>query len=622
MNKAQRTAASTPPNPPFARGGKFVVPSKATIVPLLLLLPVFAHAAEPDPRRPFAIHVVDDQTGRGVPLVELKTVNDVVFITDSAGAAAIDEPGLMDQSVFFHVKSHGYIFPKDGFGYAGKALAVKPGGSATLKIHRVNVAERLYRVTGGGIYRDTLLLGETPPIKQPALNAKVFGSDSVLMAPYRGKLQWFWGDTNRPSYPLGNFSTPGATSQPPEQGGLDPDVGINLDYYVDDTGFARPTAKLPGDGPTWVFGMAAFREESGREQLVGAYSKIRPPMETYEHGLAAFNPEKNVFEKVVAFPLKSAIRPSGHTLQRTENGETWIYFTTPFPLTRVRARMADLSDITRYESFTCLEPGSTLDRPQIARGADGRPHYAWRADTPVVGPAEQAKLVRSGALKDDEALLALRDVETGKPILAHNGCTYWNPYRKRWIAIFTQSFGTSLLGEIWFAEADTPVGPWVYARKILTHDKYSFYNPKHHPEFNKEGGRVIFFEGTYTASFSGNPVSTPRYDYNQIMHKLDLADPRLNLPVPVYDVSGAFATGPEAAQSSAPAFFALERPAPGAVAFNGALERVETGKGAFYAFPVDAKDAPTSTIPYVHRAGEAPRFRAWKATTNISLKMH
>jgi hypothetical protein len=27
--------------------------------------------------------------------------------------------------------------------------------------------------------------------------------------------------------------------------------------------------------------------------------------------------------------------------------------------------------------------------------------------------------------------------------------------------------------------------------------------------------------------FSGNPDKTPRYDYNQVMYRLDLADPRL-----------------------------------------------------------------------------------------------
>lgn len=45
--------------------------------------------------------------------------------------------------------------------------------------------------------------------------------------------------------------------------------------------------------------------------------------------------------------------------------------------------------------------------------------------------------------------------------------------------------------------------------------------------FAKDGGRCIYFEGTYSHTFSGNPVATPRYDYNQVMYRLDLADPRL-----------------------------------------------------------------------------------------------
>jgi hypothetical protein len=103
----------------------------------------------------------------------------------------------------------------------------------------------------------------------------------------------------------------------------------------------------------------------------------------------------------------------------------------------------------------------------------------------------------------------------------------WNPFRKRWIMIAGQQGGTSFLGEIWYAEATEPTGPWRRAKKIVTHDKYSFYNPVHHPVFNQEGGRLIYFEGTYVTTFSGNPVATPRYDYNQIMYRLDLSDPRL-----------------------------------------------------------------------------------------------
>ena len=96
--------------------------------------------------------------------------------------------------------------------------------------------------------------------------------------------------------------------------------------------------------------------------------------------------------------------------------------------------------------------------------------------------------------------------------------------------IAVELLGSSMLGEVWYAEADTPLGPWVYARKIVTHDDYSFYNPKQHPLFDQENGRVLFFEGTYTSTFSGNKDPTPRYDYNQVMYQLDLADPRLALP--------------------------------------------------------------------------------------------
>src|SRR5262245_8579281 len=55
----------------------------------------------------FKITVVDEQTKRGVPLVELRTTNEVRYYTDSNGVVAFLEPGLMDQNVFFTIKSHG-----------------------------------------------------------------------------------------------------------------------------------------------------------------------------------------------------------------------------------------------------------------------------------------------------------------------------------------------------------------------------------------------------------------------------------------------------------------------------------------------------------------------------------
>src|SRR5262245_9424469 len=106
------------------------------------------HLPAAGPSDYFAIEVVDEQTGRGLPLVELETVDHLRLYTDSAGLIAFNEPGLMNRKVFFNVTSHGYEFPKDMFGYPGVALETRPGGSAKLKMKRINIAERMYRITG------------------------------------------------------------------------------------------------------------------------------------------------------------------------------------------------------------------------------------------------------------------------------------------------------------------------------------------------------------------------------------------------------------------------------------------------------------------------------------------
>ena len=118
---------------------------------------------------------------------------------------------------------------------------------------------------------------------------QVTGSDSVQTSVYRGSLFWFWGDTNRPRYPLGNFNVPGATSRLPADGGLDPDKGVNLDYFTDDEGFARQTCKMPGDGPTWLDALITLRLENDKEALYGAYYKIRGSLTAYQRGLVHFD---------------------------------------------------------------------------------------------------------------------------------------------------------------------------------------------------------------------------------------------------------------------------------------------------------------------------------------------
>jgi hypothetical protein len=486
---------------------------------------------------PFEIQIVDSQTGRGVPLVELKTVGEILYHTDSNGVVAFDEPGLMDQRVFLWIASHGYEFPKDGFGNSGTTVKVVPGGSVKLKIERINVAQRLYRITGGGIYRDTLLLGRSAPVKRPLLNGLVLGSDSVINDVYRGQMHWFWGDTNRPSYPLGNFKVSGATSLLPDRGGLDPNVGVDLEYFVDETGFAKQMAPLKAQGPTWLSGLVVLGEDPSSQRMLAHYVNIRGGennFEATERGLVEFDDQAEEFKKVAEFPDLDLFPSGGHPFLHTVNDTEYIYYCDPYPLVRVKADVEYLAKLETYQAFTCLEPGTRLTDERFDRAPGGSLRWAWKTNTDPVRPMEQSKLEKSGKIPKDQAVLALRDVDAGKPIVGHRGSVYWNAYRARWVMIFCETFGTSMLGEIWYAEADRSVGPWVWAKKIVTHDKYSFYNPKQHPAFDQDGGRTIFFEGTYTTFISGNPVKTPRYNYNQIMYKLDLADERLNLPVAFY----------------------------------------------------------------------------------------
>jgi hypothetical protein len=110
----------------------------------------------------------------------------------------------------------------------------------------------------------------------------------------------------------------------------------------------------------------------------------------------------------------------------------------------------------------------------------------------------------------------------------HSGSIAWNAYRRRWVTVFMQNFGKpSVFGELWYAESESPYGPWGRAVKILSHKNYTFYNPRLHPEFTPEDSPVLLFEGTYTSAFADRPAPTPRYDYNQILYRLDPDDPRL-----------------------------------------------------------------------------------------------
>jgi hypothetical protein len=470
-----------------------------------------------------------------VPLVELRTTNSVAFYTDSNGVAALDEPGFTNRTVFFHVASHGYEFPADGFGYHGTALDVVPGGRATIKIKRLNVAERLYRVTGEGVYRDSLLAGGFPvPIREPLLDAQVTGQDSVQAAVYHGKIHWLWGDTNRLRYPLGHFWMSGATSELPGKGGLDPARGVDLEYFVDDEGFARGMFEPVMGQLKWADAVMVLPDGRGVERMLAVCTRLEKLDVVLDRTLTVYDDKAGRFEPLRTIADDEPLFPRNHPLRVNVDGTDYFYFSDPLPCIRVPADWKSVLDPRAYEGYTCLPQGARFngEATKLDRDDDGRLKWAWKRDTAVLTHKNEEQLRRAGKLKEAELRSRLVDAETKKTFRTQGGSVYFNEYKKRYVLIASEvGGGTSNLGEVWYAEAGRPEGPWKYARKVVTHDRYSFYNPKHHPFFDQDGGRVIYFEGTYATTFSRpDREATPRYDYNQVMYRLDLSDPRLKMP--------------------------------------------------------------------------------------------
>ena len=186
---------------------------------------------------PFQIKLVDSESGRGVPLVRLTTPGYVSYYSDSGGVVAFDEPGMLGLSVFFMVSADGYANAHNlpASPQPGVLLHTSPGGSATVELVRTQPGQRLYRLTGGGLYRDTLLTGQAAPIREPLLSsAGVLGQDSLMGVVYKNLSYWFFGDTECPQGPrnsdcqhYGMFTT-GATAELGTSGSVHP----QLSYFT------------------------------------------------------------------------------------------------------------------------------------------------------------------------------------------------------------------------------------------------------------------------------------------------------------------------------------------------------------------------------------------------------
>jgi hypothetical protein len=430
---------------------------------------------------PCRIEVVDRAHGWPVPLVELRTTHQARFVTDNAGVIAFDLPESMGRETWFDIVGHGYEVSKDGFGYRGVRLKPEPGQTLKVEVNRTIVAKRLGRLTGGGLFAESQKLGQE--LDWP--ESGVVGCDSVQSAVHRGRLFWAWGDTTLARYPLGIFDMTSATTAVRPLDSFAPPLRLRFDYFIDTNGAPRPVARMPGSGPTWVSGYASLPDKTGAPRLVGTYSKIKPPMDAYETGLCVWNDSTSIFERHRVLWTKSDAEPKpppapdGHPVfWKDAAGQDWVIFGNPLPTLRFPATFEAWRDPSRWET---LKPPASL-----ASASDG------------------------------------------SAVKLHSGSMAWNGFRRRWVTVFLEAFGEpSAFGELWYAEADTPTGPWGKAVKVLTHENYTFYNPRLHPEFTTADSPILIFEGTYSMQFADKPHPTPRYDYSQILYRLDLDDPAL-----------------------------------------------------------------------------------------------
>lgn len=427
------------------------------------------------------IEIVEKGSGWPVPMVELRTLHQVRLVSDNAGLIAFDLPELMDREVWFDVLGHGYEVAKDGFGYRGVRLRPQAGKSLSVTVERRILAKRLGRLTGAGRFGESEKLGERPAQE----NHGILGCDSVQNAVHRGRLYWAWGDTTLSRYPLGIFDMTSATTEVRPLRSFEPPVQLKFKYFTDAKGAPRGVARMPGSGPTWLTGYTSLPDRTGTPHLVGTYAKIKPPLEGYQWGLCVWDETKKEFilHKVIwtkseSNPQRPPV-PDGHPVfWKDEAGKEWVLFGNPFP------------------SLRCPAVFESWENPAT-----------WEA------------------LRSQDTLVSASD---RRPVKPHSGSVAWNTWRKRWVTVFTEAFGKpSAFGEVWYAEADAPTGPWGKAVKIVSHDNYTFYNPRLHPEMTPPDSPILLFEGTHSREFADRPPPTPRYDYNQILYRLDLDDPLL-----------------------------------------------------------------------------------------------
>lgn len=532
----------------------------------------------------FVVQVLDAETNRGVPLIWLETTSHIRVVTDSNGVAVFTQPELLPLplpagegtaasssspppppplvQVWLSVYGPGYFHLPDDFGFPGETVDFVAGGKKTIYVYRNQASERLYRMTGAGIYAESVVAGIPTPLKHPLINSGVVGQDSTQATVHNKTVHWFFGDTNKAGFPLGNFYTTGATSSYAAPATLPAQSGVDLDYFSDAAGnfvapMAPPSLQQPAapNGPVWVGGLASLGDGNG--ELVTFYTKVGGGMAAQWWGMLQFDAAVNRFVEGGAagssgvgarwnassqdnplYPLYSNVMGSHSTVV----GDGYVYFTSAYPAYRAPATVDALSKLPQmYEAWTCLEPGTTVADGKVVRDpTSGNVIYSWTPLTPALTEADEKALVVKGVLKQGEGWINLSDAKSGGSVALARGSTHWNKHIGGYLLISEPTAA----GQIWVAKSETAeiTGPYRTATMVAAHNSTgsgigggggtsdtglatNCYNPTQHTFMSNTttspGDEVVYFSCTFVTSFAPLQHKTERYDYNSLVYRLN-----------------------------------------------------------------------------------------------------
>jgi len=369
-----------------------------------------------------------------------------------------------------------------------------------------------------------------------------------MVAKFKGNLFWTFGDTACPRSARQDncdgtgMHTVGAVSCIPgeEEGEVERKTSCrasdppNLTYFTENASIAL-TQALSGGGVwpspkpmapfaplgenTWVAALSVIHRGTPHEALYANYVKNpgdgNGPITV--QGMARWNESSSKFDQVSIWPLNSTISLNGaHTVEKISPKDQltlggYILYSNGV---RVPATEEALS---QYSAFERVPPAAPAPQGVSASKGPG--------DSPA-RPASQYDQLGANV--------------------------NWNAWTGRYITVGVTSAGAP--GDVFVAFSNELNGPWRNGTSVASHQNSnsSCYNPLHLTHFDLEGGRIIHIACTFTAMWSSGPNApnvwttclvglaggkgcapvVPRYEYNNIVYRVDLA--QLTAPGPMW----------------------------------------------------------------------------------------